>query len=85
MKVDHDIEDLQAVSDHVLVTTDLVRKLELEKRSVDPGSPRFRELAVRIEQLASEVRTTTAAETDIAVDVAGRQDLPTIQEAEARA
>jgi hypothetical protein len=85
VEVDRDIEDLQAVSDHVLVTTDMIGKLELEKRSVDPGSPRFRELAARIEKLASEVHTTTAAEADIAVDVAGRQDLPTIQEAEAQA
>jgi hypothetical protein len=85
LEVDRDIEDLQAVSDHVLVTTDLMRKLELEKRSLDPGSPRFRELAARIEKLASEVHTASAAEADIAVDVAGREDLPTIQEAEAQA
>jgi hypothetical protein len=83
LSVEQNIEDLQAVSDHVLATADLLRKLEIEKRTVEPGSPQFLALSKRIESLATEVQTVTASETDIATDVAGIPNLPTIQEAEA--
>ena len=83
MSVDQNIEDLQAVSDHVLATTDQLRKLELEKREVDPGSKRFLELAKRIESLAAEVRVVSASETDLASELNGESNLPTINEAEA--
>jgi hypothetical protein len=83
VSVDQKIEDLQAVSDHVLATSDQLRKLELEKREVEPGSKRFLELAQRIESLAADVRVVSAAETDIAEELAGVPDLPTINEAEA--
>jgi hypothetical protein len=83
LSVDQNIEDLQAVSDHVLATTDQLRKLELEKREVDPGSKRFLELAKRIESLAAEVRVVSASETDLASELNGESNLPTINEAEA--
>jgi hypothetical protein len=83
LSVDQKLEDLQAVSDHVLVATDQLQKLELEKRRVKPGSSRFLELSERIESLAAEVRVVAASETDLATDLAGVPDLPTIHEAEA--
>ena len=83
MSVDQNVEDLQAVSDHVLAATDQLRKLELEKREVDPGSKRFLELAKRIESLAAEVRVVSASETDLAGELNGTSNLPTINEAEA--
>ena len=83
MSVDQKIEELQTVSDHVLATSDQLRKLELEKRKVEPGSKRFMELSQRIESLAANVRVVSAAETDIAEELAGVPDLPTINEAEA--
>ena len=83
LSVDQNIEDLSAVSDHVLAAADLLRKLELEKRGVEPGSTRFMELSERIESLAAEVRTVSASETDLATELAGEPNLPTINEAEA--
>ena len=83
MSVDQKMEDLQAVSDHVLATSEQLRKLELEKRKVEPGSKRFMELSSRIESLAADVRVVSAAETDLAEELAGVPDLPTINEAEA--
>ena len=85
MAVDRNIQDLQAVSQHVLTTTDQIRKLELEKRAVEPGSARFMELSDQIERLAADVRIVSAAETDIATEVAGEAKLPTIEEADAKA
>ena len=84
MSVDQNIEDLSAVSDHVLAAADLLQKLELEKRGVEPGSTRFMELSERIESLAAEVRTVSASETDLAIELAGEPNLPTINEAQAR-
>ena len=82
MSVDQNIEDLQSVSDHVLAASDQLRKLELEKRDLEPGSKRFMELSERIESLAAEVRVVSASETDLATELAGEPDLPTINEAE---
>ena len=84
MSVDQNIEDLSAVSDHVLAAADLLRQLELEKRGVEPGSARFMELSERIESLAAEVRTVSASETDLAIELSGEPNLPTINEAQAR-
>ena len=83
LSVDQNIEDLQAVSDHVLAASDQLRKLEIEKRHVEPGSKRFMELSERIESLAAEVRIVSASETDLATELAGEPDLPTIEEAQA--
>ena len=85
MPVDPNIEDLQAVSEHVLIATELIEKLEREKRTVQPGTPRFMELSEQIEKLASEVRIVSASETDLAENVAGQPGLPTIEEADAEA
>ena len=85
MAVDSDIQDLQTVSSHVLRTTDQIHELEMEKRGVEPGSPRFMQLSDQIESLAEQVRVVSASETDLATEVAGRPDLPTIEEADAEA
>lgn len=85
MATDRNIQDLQAVSQHVLTTTDQIQKLELEKRGVEPGSTRFMELSAQIERLAGDVRVVSASETDIAGEVAGEPGLPTIDEADAEA
>lgn len=78
-----EIEDLQAVSQHVLATSEAIRQLEAEKRRVDPGTPRFQELSDEIERLAEEIRLVSHAETGLAHDVAGEEDLPTVAEADA--
>lgn len=76
------MQDLQAVSQHVLAATDKIQKLELQKRSVAPGSAQFIELSAEIERLAADLRTASASETDIALEVAGEPGLPTIEQAD---
>ena len=82
MNADAKIEDLQAVSQHVLSAAEQIRALEEEKRKVDPATPRFRELSDEIERLAGEIRSVSHAETGLAQDVAGETGLPTIAEAD---
>ena len=82
MAIDQEMQDLQAVSQHVLTATDKIQKLELEKRSVAPGSARFIELSAEIERLADDLRVVSASETDIALEVAGDPNLPTIEQAD---
>jgi hypothetical protein len=79
---DAKIEDLQAVSQHVLTAAEQIRALEREKRTVDPGAPRFRELSDEIERLAGDIRSVSHAETGLAHEVAGEPGLPTISEAD---
>lgn len=76
------IEDLQAVSQHVLVSTRRITVLEEEKRTVDPASERFRKLSDEIEALAEEIRSVSRAETSLAVEVAGQPGMPTITQAD---
>ncbi len=76
------LEDLQAVSQHVIACTEQMAGLELEKRRVDPASERFRALSNEIEALAEEIRLVSHAETSLAHDVAGVPGLPTIAEAD---
>ena len=82
MDADEKIEDLQAVSQHVLAAAKQLHAFEEEKRTVDPGSPRFRELSDEIERLADDIRSVSHAETGLAQDVAGETGLPTIAEAD---
>lgn len=76
------VQDLQAVSQHVLDCAERIRVLEEEKRTVDPASQRFRTLSDEIEALAEEIRGVSRAETDLARDVAGQPGLPTVAEAD---
>ena len=82
MSTGSNLEDLQAVSQHVLACTEKIAVLEEEKRHVDPASERFRTLSDEIEALAEEIRSVSRAETDLASDVAGQPGLPTIAEAD---
>lgn len=82
MSTGTNLEDLQAVSQHVLACTEQIAVLELEKRRVDPASERFRTLSDEIEDLAEEIRSVSAAETGLAREVAGEPGLPTIAEAD---
>lgn len=82
MDAGSNLEDLQAVSQHVLACTEQIAALEQEKRGVDPASERFRTLSDEIEALAEEIRSVSRAETDLAQDVAGVSGLPTIAEAD---
>ena len=84
MTADPRVEDLQAVSQHVLSTAEQIAALEREKRTVDPASKRFRELSDEIEVLAEEVRKVSHAETGLAIDVAGEPGLPTVAEADSK-
>ncbi len=82
MNPDAKIEDLQAVSQHVLTAAEQIHALEEEKRHVDPATPRFRELSDEIERLAGDIRSVSQAETGLAHEVAGEDGLPTIAEAD---
>jgi hypothetical protein len=77
------IEDLQAVSGHIIAATARLADLEAQKRTVDPGSERFRALSDEIEALAEDIRRVSAAEDGLAREVAGATDLPTVAEADA--
>jgi hypothetical protein len=82
MRTDTELEDLQAVSQHVLTASERIHALEQEKRGTPVGSERFRELSDQIEALAAEVRVVSSAESDLAKQVAGRDDLPTVAAAD---
>jgi hypothetical protein len=82
MSTDTKLEDLQAVSSHVVSASERIARLEEEKRHVDPGSERFRSLSDEIEALAEEIRGVSHAETGLAQDVAGQHGLPTVAEAD---
>ena len=77
------IDELQAISDHVLTELERMRALEQEKRTVDPGSARFRVLSDEIELLAEQLRHVSTAETEVAEELAGEPGLPTIEDASA--
>ena len=85
MEVQAKMEDLQAVSQHMLESAARIRRLEEEKRTVEPTSPRFRALSDEIEALAEEMRRVSHAETDLAVDLKDEHPLPTVAEADATA
>lgn len=82
MDAKSNLEDLQAVSQHVLECTERISLLETEKRTVDPASERFRMLSDEIEALANEIRSVSHAETGLAEVVAGKPDMPTVAEAD---
>lgn len=82
MDAESNLEDLQAVSQHLLECTERIGLLEAEKRTVDPASERFRTLSDEIEALAEEIRLVSHAETGLADDVAGKPDMPTVAEAD---
>ena len=75
-----ELEDLQAVSQHVLTTTRRIEALEEEKRQTDPGGEQFRVISEEIEALAEEMRAVSHAETSLAVSLAGKEGLPTVEE-----
>jgi hypothetical protein len=79
------VEDLQAVSQHMLDSTARIEALEAEKRTVDPGSARFRELSDEIEGLAEEMRRVSHAETGLAIELSDVPNLSTVAEADADA
>lgn len=82
MSTESNVEDLQAVSRHVLTAAEQISLLEAEKRTVDPASQRFRTLSDEIEVLAEEIRLVSHAETSLAHELAGEPGLPTIDEAD---
>lgn len=81
---DETLEDLQAVSQHMLGTSTRIQQLEAEKRHVQPNSTRFRELSDEIERLAEEMRRVSHAETNLAKDLSDVPDVPTVGEADQR-
>lgn len=85
MDVDERVEDLQAVSQHMLESSARIQALEAEKRTVDPASARFRELSDEIELLAEDIRRVSHAETGLAQDLDGIAELPTVEQADADA
>src|SRR5688572_12866568 len=81
---DQRIEDLQAVSQHILEGNRRIEELERRKRLVDPASTEFRALSDEIERLAEEMRKVSRAETGLADALAGERGLPTVAESEKR-
>lgn len=84
MAADAELEDLQAVSQHILVTTEQIRVLEEKKRTVDPGTTQFEALSDEIERLANEVASVSHAETAIARELEGVEGLPSVADVDAR-
>jgi len=76
------IQDLQAVSSHVLVNAEQIKFLEEQKRHVEPTSERFRVLSDEIEALANEIGMVSHAETSLAEDFEDDPDMPTVAEAD---
>jgi hypothetical protein len=81
---DETLEDLHAVSQHMLGSTARIDALEAEKRNVEPNSSRFLELSDEIERLAEEMRRVSHAETVLAKDLQDGPDVPTVAEADER-
>ncbi len=79
---DKDVEDLQAVSAHILTMVERIRQLEDEKRTVEPGTDRFLALSDEIEALGEEIRAVSHAETGLAEALVGEPGLPTVAEAD---
>jgi hypothetical protein len=79
---DSELEDLQSVSQHMLTTSRRIEALEEEKRQTDPAGERFRVISEEIEALADEMRAVSHAETSIAASLAGKEGLPTVEEAD---
>lgn len=75
------VEDLQAVSQHVMTSAEKIAALEREKRHADPGSDAFRKLSDEIEAAADEIRAVSHAETGLAEEIAGQDGLPTVADA----
>jgi len=75
---------LRSASDETLRTLEQLQRLEIEKRGLEPGSPRFVRLADEIERLAVYVFTQTSAQQTLAHEThAARQEgveLPPIEE-----
>jgi hypothetical protein len=76
------IQDLQAVSRHVLENAEQIKVLEEQKRHVEPTSDRFRTLSDEIEALAKEIGMVSHAETSLALDFEDDPDMPTVAEAD---
>jgi hypothetical protein len=61
-------QGLRTVSDEMLRTLDQLQRLELEKRSESPGSPRFLTLATEIEKLAAMMFAQTNTQEKLAAE-----------------
>lgn len=77
--------ELRSTSDRMLRTLEQLETLENEKRTLTPGSPRFRKLASEIERLAAHVFAQTHVQQQLgeqAHDVTeqGGDKLPSIDE-----
>jgi hypothetical protein len=83
MGSEHEIEDLQAVSAHILAAAQEILLLEEEKRHTDPTSERFRVLSLSIEESAADINAVSHAESALAEEVATAPRMPTVAEADA--
>lgn len=59
-------QDLRATSDAMLSMVERLRELEIEKRALPPGTPRFRVVALEVERLAARVYAQTHAQQTLA-------------------
>lgn len=58
-------DDLQATSDALLHDLERMRRLEEEKRALDPLDPRVAALSQEIEELSRRTQVTSTAEREI--------------------
>jgi hypothetical protein len=63
-------QDLRAASDRVMRTLERLQELETEKRTIDPGTPRFRKLAREVERLAASVFAHSHVQQQLAEETA---------------
>lgn len=61
-------QDLRLTSDELLRTLERLRELEIEKRSLTPGTVRFRRIAGEIEKLAATILTKTVEQEQLAAE-----------------
>ncbi len=61
---------LREASDRLLRDLDVLATLEEEKRTTPPADPRFQQLAMRIEEIASRIFASSSQQTDLGRSIA---------------
>jgi hypothetical protein len=62
-------DDLRSTGEAIEADADMVKKLEDEKRSLDPADSRVLELSERIERLSTGLKGKASAEREISEDI----------------
>ncbi len=65
---------LRGASETLLRDLELLRSLEEEKRTLPPGSARFQEIALEIQQLAAKVLESSSVQREVGVQIGEAMD-----------